>query len=190
MVEGDVRDAYVDDLDQRRQHHRDRDDPLARADRADRVPELPSPRSSFLECGRIHELEHLADQDRGDDGHSDPQDVARSSPCERTIFTGRAARPSRSSRGVLRRKEGEGGAGPRHDAVDRSPEFLSLYESTRISTSAPGGSARCPFPCSSPSPTRCPGGRDGQERLAGGNHLPRLHGLPGDVPVHGERTVV
>ena len=66
VVEGDVRDARVDDLDQRRQHHRDGDDPLARADLAGRVPEPPA-----LPVHR-----RLPDEDRGDDGHSDPKDVA------------------------------------------------------------------------------------------------------------------
>jgi hypothetical protein len=32
--------------------------------------------AAALECGRIHELEHLADEDCGDDRHSDPEDVA------------------------------------------------------------------------------------------------------------------
>src|SRR5512145_460728 len=68
----------------------------------------------------------LREEHRGDDGHPDPQDMAgvfslREDDLDRDPLDDLDVVPRR----VLRREEGEGGAGPRHDAVHRPAERLS-----------------------------------------------------------------
>jgi len=130
---GRSRRLVRNDLDQRRRSRFDRDDPFARAS----APRFRTARLPFNVAYRTRIVGRRT---------CDPQDVAGvSHERERTIFTGRAD-DHVSSPSVFRRKRAKAEPSPAMMLSTVPLNFLPLYVSTRISTSCPGGSARCPFP--------------------------------------------